>query len=85
MGNDNSTGGSGGGNDNSSNNSSNWNNTSAIETHCYTTGFDHGYSGGGLNPDPVGQAIEAAVCTTNDATIQAYAQGYKDAVDHKNK
>jgi hypothetical protein len=84
MGNDNSTGGDGGGG-NSSDNSSSWNNTPAIETYCYTTGFDHGYSGGGLNPDPIGQAIDAAVCTTSEAANNAYAEGYKDAMESKNK
>jgi hypothetical protein len=70
MGNDNST--SGGGSSSSSSSEP------GLNTHCYNVGYDHGSMS--TNPDPVGDGISAAPCTTTDGANKAYAKGYTDAM-----
>ncbi len=63
------------GNDNSSESNDN----SGMNDHCYNVGYSAG-KGDNLNPDPVGDGINAFPCTLNESTNSSYAQGYVDGM-----
>ena len=55
-----------------------------LEDHCYKTGYDHATSSA-LDPDPIGQGIDAFPCTTRESTNKEYARGYVDGLETRDK
>lgn len=44
-----------------------------LNEYCYNTGYDHATNS---SPDPIGDAIDVAPCTTNQNANKCYGDGY---------
>lgn len=49
-----------------------------LNAHCYNVGYDHGSMS--TDPDPVGEGISSAPCTTTIDANKSYAKGYTDGM-----
>jgi hypothetical protein len=48
-----------------------------LNQYCYQTGYDHA-TNNSSEPDPVGEGIAAAPCTTNSGASKSYGRGFSD-------
>jgi hypothetical protein len=79
--------GNDGSSDSGSNNSSNDNSrcygegAPGLNEVCYNAGSDQ--TKGNSNPDPIGEGLQAVICSTNEAARDCYNQGASDSTKGK--